>query len=59
MISLARVLKVCNFTKKTLKHKCFLVNIPKILGTVFYRTTSIAGFELSFSVRNEFFKKES
>ena len=29
-------LQAFNFIKKRLQHKCFLVNIPKILGTAFF-----------------------
>ena len=33
------------------------MNIPQVLGTVFfYRTTTAAGFELCFSIRKEFLK---
>ena len=31
-----------NVIKKKLQHKCFLVNIEKILRTVFYRTPQAA-----------------
>ena len=34
-IRLATVLKVCNFIKKRLQHRCFPVNIPKVLETAF------------------------
>ena len=44
--------------KKRLQHRCFLVNIPKVLGTAFFRTILVAAFELSFSIRKEFLKKE-
>ena len=30
------VLKVCNFIKKRLQHGYFPVNIPKVLGRVFF-----------------------
>ena len=40
--------------KKRLQHRCFTVNIPKVLGTAFfYRVTPAAAFELSFSIRKE------
>ena len=38
-------LQTCNFIKKRLHHRCFPVNIPKVLGTVFYRTTLVAAFK--------------
>ena len=45
-ISLAIVLKACNFIKKRLQHRCFPMNIPKILRTIFvYRTTPVDAFE--------------
>ena len=34
-ISVATVLKACNFVKKRLQHGSFPVNIPKSLGTFF------------------------
>ena len=30
------------------------MNIPNLLGTVFYRTTPVAAVELRFSIRKEF-----
>ena len=33
-------LKACNFIKKRLQHKCFLVNIAKFLITAFLNNTS-------------------
>ena len=38
-------LKACNFIKKRLQHRCFPVNIAKLLRTVFYRTPMAAGSE--------------
>ena len=29
-------LSPCNFIKKRLRHGCFPVNIPKVLGTAFF-----------------------
>ena len=37
---------------------CFSVSIPKVLGTIFfYRTTTVAAFELRFSIRKNFLEK--
>ena len=33
----ATVLKDCNFIKIRLQHRCFPVNIPKVLGTAFLK----------------------
>ena len=35
-------LLACNFIKKRLQHRCFLVNIAKFLKTAFYRTPPVA-----------------
>ena len=35
-ISLATVLRACNFLKKRLQNGCVPVNIPKVLGTAFF-----------------------
>ena len=35
------------------------MHIPKVLGTVlFHRTTPVAAFEVSFSIRKNFLKKK-
>ena len=34
------------------------MNIPKVLGAAFYRTTQVAAFEFCFSIKRSF-KKES
>ena len=36
-ISFATVLRTCNFIKKRLQHGCVPVNIPKVLGTAFFK----------------------
>ena len=58
-ISLASVLKACNFIKKRLQHGCFPVSIPKVLGTIFfYRTATVAALELCFNIRKNFLKRK-
>ena len=43
-------LQACNF-----KHRCFPVNIPKVLETIFFfRTTPVVAFQLYFSIRKTF-----
>ena len=37
-------LKAGNFIKKSLQHRCFLVNPVKFLRTIFYRTPQVAVF---------------
>ena len=34
--------QACNFTKKSLQHRCFPVNIAKFLRTAFYRMSPVA-----------------
>ena len=51
------VLKPCNFIKKT-PTLCFSVNIPKVSGTALIIEKLVVPFELSFSIRKEFLKKE-
>ena len=46
-------MKACNFIKKRIQHKCFPLNITKVLGQLFYRITPLVAFELSFSIRKE------
>ena len=54
-VSLATVLKACNFIKKRLQHGCFPVSITKVLGAIFfYRTTTVAALELCFNIRKNF-----
>ena len=39
-------LRACNLTKKSFQHRCFLVNIAKFSGTVFfYRAPPMAASE--------------
>ena len=35
------------------------MNIPKVFGIAFFRTISVAAFELNFSIRKEFLNKVS
>ena len=50
-ISLATALKACNFIKKRLQHGRFPVSIPKrFRDNFFYRTTTVAAFELCLSI---------
>ena len=59
-MSLATVLRTCNFIKKRLQDGCVPVNVPVNVprNTFFHRTTLVAAFELCFSIRKEFFKKK-
>ena len=46
------------YQKEALIH--FPVHIQKVLGIAFfYRTTPVSTFEVSFSTRKQFFKKEN
>ena len=44
----------CNFIKKRLQHRFFPVNIPKVLGAVFF---IVAAFATSFSIKKNCRKK--
>ena len=52
MISLEIVLKACNFIKKRFQH-IFLSILQNVLGLLLYKTTQVAPFEVSFSIRKE------
>ena len=42
LFSKVAVLKTCNFIKKRLQHRCFPVNIVKVLGIPYFRTPPVA-----------------
>ena len=56
--------KSCNnpekrdFIIKRLQHGSFTVSIPKILESFFYRSTTVAAFELRFEYQKEFLTKK-
>ena len=58
-MSLATVLKACNFIKKRLQQGCFPVSIPKVLGTIFF-IEQLRWLLLNYVLVSErIFKKES
>ena len=58
MLSLATVLKVCKRSATLLKRDfntgVFFEYSKSFRDTIFHRATSVAAFELSFSIRKEF-----
>ena len=57
-ISLPTLLKACNFFKKRLQHRCFPVNIPKVLRTLFL-IEQLWWLLLNYVSVSEIFKRES
>ena len=57
-ISPATVLKACNCIKKRLQYGCFPLNIPKVLGRVFFIEQLCWLLLNYFSIKKEFFEKK-
>ena len=56
-VSLVTVPRACNFFKKRLQH--ISCAYSKIFRDCFYRTNPVDTFEVSFSIRKKYIKKES